>query len=109
MDSLSPAARKAFDWMLIDFKEYHRSARRCIVRNEHIPELFAVGLFEFRALCSEFPKLRSCRSFLKPAVTAHPEYGPLFKKAQEERKLMKCERKIPRAGTKEFLIYTKLL
>lgn len=105
VDSLSSAARSAFDWMLIDFKEYHRAARRCIVRNEHIPELSAVDLFEFRPLGSEFPALCSCRSFLKPAVISHPEYGPLFKKAQEERRLIKRERKIPRAGTKEFLVY----
>ncbi len=105
VDSLSPDARSAFDWILIDFSEYHRSARRLIVRNEYIPELSAVGLFEFLPLGSEFPSLCSCRSFLKPAVVSHPEYGPLFKKAQEERKLIKRERKIPRAGTKEFLIY----
>lgn len=105
VDSLSPDARSALDWMLIYFEEYRRAARRCIVRNEHIPELSALGLFEFRPLGFEFPKLCSCRSFLRSAVESHPEYGPLFKKAQEEQELTKQDRKIPGSGTKEFLIY----
>ena len=71
--SLSPDVRSVFDAILIDFIEYHRAARRCIVRNKYIPELSAVGLFEFRTMGAEFPKLCSHRSFLKPAVTSHPE------------------------------------
>lgn len=105
VDSLSPDARSAFDALLIDFKEYHRSAQRCIVRNKYISELSAVGLFEFRAMGAEFPKLCSHRFFLKPAVMSHPEYGPFFRQAQAERSRDKQGRKIPKASSKEFLLY----
>lgn len=105
VDSLPPAVRSAFDNILIDFSEYHRSNRYYVVRNEYISELSDTGLFEFRTLGAEFLKLCSYRSFLKPAVVKNPVYGPLFKKAEEERKLIKRERKIPKAGTKEFLVY----
>lgn len=105
VDSLSPEARSAFDTILIDFSEYHRSAHLCIVRNRYIPELSAVGLFEFRAMGAEFPKLVSHRSFLKPAVVSHPEYGPLFRQAQAERSRDKHNRKISKASSKKFLLY----
>lgn len=105
VDALSPDARLAFDSILVDFSEYHRSIRRCIVRNKYIPELSAAGLFEFRPMSAEFPRLCSHRSFLKPAVTSHPEYGPLFKQAQADRSQDKRSRKVPKASSKEFLLY----
>lgn len=105
VDSLSPDARSAFDSILIDFCDYHRAAHRLIVRNKYIPELSAVGLFEFRVMGAEFPRLCSHRSFLKPAVMSHPEYGPLFRKAQAERGRDKQNQKIPKANSKEFLLY----
>lgn len=103
--SLSPDARSVFDAILIDFIEYHRAARRCIVRNKYISELSAVGLFEFRTMGAEFPKLCSHRSFLKPAVTSHPEYGPQFRQAQADRGRDKSNRTVPKSSSKEFLLY----
>ncbi len=89
---------------LISNRDY---SARCLYR--YISDLSAVGLFEFRAIDAEFPKLCSHRSFLKPAVTSHPEYGPLFRQAQAERNRDKHNRsvtaKIPKAGSKEFLLY----
>ena len=105
VDALPLLARAAFDRILIDFSEYHRSARYCIVRNQHIPELSAVGLFEFRPIGAEFSSLCSYRSYLKPAIISHPEYGPLFRQAQAARKQEKHNRKTPKAGTREFVLY----
>lgn len=105
VDALPLLARAAFDRILIDLSEYHRFARYCIVRNQHIPELSSVGLFEFRPIGAEFPNLCSYRSYLKPAIISHPEYGPLFRQAQAARKQEKHNRKIPKAGTREFVLY----
>lgn len=105
INSLSPDARSAFNAILIDFSEYHRSSHRCIVRNKYISELSAVGLFEFRSMGAEFPKLCSHRSFLKPAVMSHPEYGPLFRQAQSDRGRDKHNQNVPKASSKEFLLY----
>lgn len=105
VDALSSDARSAFDSILIDLFEYHRSSPRCIVRNKYISELSAVGLFEFRPLGSEFPNLCSHRSFLKPTVMSHPECGPLFSQAQAARRQDKHNRKVPNASSKDFLMY----
>lgn len=105
VNALNPDVRSVFDSILIDFSEYHRSAPRCIVRNKYISELSAVGLFEFRPMGAEFTKLCSHRSFLKPAVMSHPEYGPLFRQAQADRGRDKHNRQVPKASSKEFLLY----
>lgn len=82
IDKLSPAARTSFDAMVVDLFEYNCGAFRCIVRNEHISELSAVGLFEFHPLGSEFSHLCGYRSYLLPTF----KDAPLFKYAQRRRK-----------------------
>lgn len=87
-DSLPPSVRSAFDAIVIDLCEYHRGARRCMVRNEHIPELSAVGLFDFHPLGSEFLPARTELWDYKNALSLvmdHPHYGPLFRQAQADR------------------------
>lgn len=81
VNMLSSSARSTLDNILINLCEYNRGVRRTIVRKSCISDLQALGLFHFQPLQSAFPRLCSYQ-VLKPAVSEHPQYGPLFRQAQ---------------------------
>lgn len=88
IDALSTAGRQAFNWLLIDFCEYHRATSRCIVRNEHIAELSVVGLFDFLPLGAWFlPEQDEKWNYtaILSLVTSHADYASLFRQAQDAR------------------------
>lgn len=96
-DKLPPFVRAVFDSLVIDFCEYHRGTVRLIVRNEYISEISSVGLFEFRPIGADFPRLCDYRSFLRPKV----DNVPAFKEA-------KAVRKAERKDLSDFIAAAKL-
>lgn len=102
VEALSPAARAALDGILIDLCEYNRGARRCVVRNEHIAELSAVGLFDFSPLGAGFPPLCAWEAYLKGKIKKNPS----FEQAKKKRKADRLNKdNLPGANTKDFAFY----
>ncbi len=101
IDNLSTPVRNILDNLLIYCFEYRRGDYRCIVRNQFIPKLTSVELFEFHPLESLFLEKCAYNSYLLPIF----KRSPLYEWLEEERGKRRLYPEKKFENPKEFFLY----